>query len=83
MKIRKFLKEKKSYLMGGVVTVAVSLPTVAFAESTVASTITASFQQVVTDTLASIAAIAPIGITVFAAMFCWKQAKKFFATVAK
>lgn len=52
-------------------------------EASIASTITASFQTIVTDTISTIAAIAPIGITIFGAMFAWKKGKKFFNTVTQ
>lgn len=45
--------------------------------------ITLSFEQIVTDTLGAIAAIAPIGITIFGALMAWTYGKKFFKIIAK
>jgi len=45
--------------------------------------ITTSMQSIVTQTLSTITAIAPIGITVFAAFFCWKKGVAFFKTATK
>lgn len=76
--------DKHALLTGALTGALICAPMVAFgAESSVPSVITTSFQQVVTDTLESISAIAPIGITIFAATFVWKYAKKFFSTIAK
>ena len=83
-KIKQFAQKNKAYIMGGVTTLALAVPQFAYAETpSISATITASFQQVVTDTLASISAIAPIGITIFGAMFVWKKAMKFFNVVGK
>lgn len=64
---------------------AIVLPSLALAEGEtgVTATISTSFQSVVTETLSMIAAIAPIGITIFAAMFVWNYAKKAFKTITK
>lgn len=83
-KFKQFAQKNKAYIMGGVTTLALAVPQFAYAEGpSISATITTSFQQVVTDTLTSIAAIAPIGITVFAATYVWKYAKRFFTTVTK
>lgn len=82
LKIKNFLENNRKAVIATVGVCSTMLPTIAHAaDSTIASTITSSFQQIVTDTLASIAAIAPIGITIFGAMFAWKKGKQFFSTV--
>lgn len=78
------VKDKKVLLTSALTGALICSPLSVFAaETSVSTVITSSFQKVVTDTLESIAAIAPIGITVFAATFVWKYAKKFFSTIAK
>jgi hypothetical protein len=49
----------------------------------ITTTMTTAFQSVVTQTLSSIAAIAPIGITIFAAYFVWIKGKQFFKSISK
>jgi hypothetical protein len=49
----------------------------------ISTVMTTSIQSIVTNTLACIAAVAPIAITVFGAMFAWKIGVKFFKGVAK
>ena len=39
-------------------------------------------QTIVTDTIATMGAVAPIGITIFGAAFCWKKGKKILTTIA-
>lgn len=88
-KITKFIKDcssKKALLTGaltGLVLSSTSMVVFAAEAPSISSTITSSFNQVVSDTLSTISAIAPIGITIFAATFCWKYAKRFFTTVTK
>ena len=48
----------------------------------ISSTMTTSIQSVVTDTLSCIAAVAPIAITIFGAVFAWKMGVKFFKQLA-
>lgn len=82
-KIKKFLQENRKATITSLGVMSAFLPVVAHADTTMASTITASFQTIVTDTISTIAAIAPIGITIFGAMFAWKKGKNFFNTVTK
>lgn len=51
--------------------------------STIATAVQTALQAVVTDTIAAIAAVAPIGITIFGATFVWKKGVQFFKGVAK
>lgn len=45
--------------------------------------ITTALQTVVTDTIAAITAVAPIGITIFGTMLAWKYGVRFFKTISK
>lgn len=83
-KIKNFITEHKVALLTSATGMALNIPQVAFAEGTSVSTmISGSMQTIVTDTIASIAAIAPIGITIFGAMFAWKKGIQFFKSVTK
>lgn len=83
-KIKKILNDNKVAVLSSVTACSAMIPSIVHAESvSVADTITSSFQTIVTDTISSIAAIAPIGITIFGAMFAWKKGKQFFNTVSK
>ena len=85
----KDLKKKignNAIITGALTGIILSVPTIVFADPSVggvSTVVTSSFQKVVSDTLESIAAIAPIAITIFAATFVWRYAKKFFSTIAK
>jgi hypothetical protein len=52
-------------------------------DSAMVTAMTAAFQSIVTDTMAAIAAVAPIGITIFGAYFVWVKSKSFFKSIAK
>lgn len=83
-KVKNFIVNNKSKIVGTTTTLALGVSQVAFAaDSSVATSITSSFQTVVTDTLATIAAVAPIALTVFGAMFVWRKAKTFFNNMNK
>lgn len=83
-KIKTFIQENKVALITSVSAMAMSIPTIAHAEApNVAESMTTAMQSIVTQTLASIAAIAPIGITIFGAMFAWKKGIQFFKGVTK
>lgn len=47
------------------------------------TTMTTAITTIVANTLSAIAAVAPIGITIFGAMFLWKKGLAFFNKVAK
>lgn len=83
MKIKEFIKENKVKLLATASSVIALAPVNAFAaeESSIATTISTSMQQVVTDTISTMGAVAPIGITIFGAMFCWKKGKKILTTI--
>lgn len=81
-KIKNLLNNNRKAVISTVGLCSALLPTVAHAES-VSTTITTSMQTIVTDTITSIAAIAPIGITIFGAMFAWKKGLQFFKQVTK
>jgi len=49
---------------------------------TIAQTMTTALQTVATDTLACIAAVAPIGLTIFGATLAWRYGVKFFKKLA-
>lgn len=79
-----FISEKKAYVIGLGTTFALAVPNYAFATTpSISSTISGSMSQIVTDTLATFAAIAPVAITIFAAKYCWVYGKKFFANISK
>lgn len=80
MKIKNFINNNKAKIIGSTATLAIAASHSVFAadSTTVSSSITSSFQTVVTDTLATIASIAPIALGVFGAMFVWRKAKSFF-----
>lgn len=82
-KIKNLLNNNRKAVISTVGVCSALLPTIAHAESTVGATITTSMQTIVTDTITSIAAIAPIGITIFGAMFAWKKGLQFFKQVTK
>ena len=84
LKIKNFIKDNKIALLSSSTAMAISFPQVAFADTvSVSSMISTSMQTIVTDTISSIAAIAPIGITIFGAMFAWKKGIQFFKSVTK
>jgi hypothetical protein len=70
-------------------TALMALQTVAHAEAgapdmaAVTSSMTGTFSTVASLCLNAIAAIAPIGITIFGGMFVWKKGISFFRTVTK
>lgn len=85
-KIKNFVINNKAKIVGTTTTLALGVSQVAFAADTsvsVTESITHSFQTIVTDTLSTIAAVAPIAITIFGAMFVWNKARKFFKDVSK
>jgi hypothetical protein len=84
--VKKFMsKNKKAVTLSTVTTVALAVTSVsAFADTTdISGAMTTSLQSVVTNTLACIAAVAPIGITIFGAILAWKVGVKFFKGLAK
>lgn len=84
-KIKKFVINNKAKIVGTTTTLALGVSQIASAAETssVTASITSSFQTIVTDTLSTIAAVAPIAITIFGAMFVWNKARKFFKDVSK
>lgn len=82
-KIKNFINEHKVACCSTVGLAVAQIPSVVFAADDVSATVTSSFQTVVTDTLSCIAAVAPIGITIFGAMFVWRKATQFFKSVSK
>ena len=82
-KIKNFINKHKVACVSSVGLAVAQVPTVCFAADDLSTTVTSSFQTVVTDTLACIAAVAPIGITIFGAMFVWRKATQFFKSVSK
>ena len=63
-----------------------AVPMMALAEDTgtganVSASVTSAMQTIVSDTITSITAIAPIAITVFSCMFVWSYGKKFFKKI--
>ena len=83
-KVKSFINENRGKILATVGTVATLGPISAFAEETpsISTTISSSMQTIVTDTIATMAAVAPIGITIFGAAFCWKKGKKILTTIA-
>lgn len=78
-KVKNFISNNKAKIVGVTTSLALGVSQAAFAaEGSVSESITSSFQTVVTDTLATIASIAPIALGVFGAMFVWRKAKSFF-----
>jgi len=85
-KIKNLIEKNKCYVLSGVTTgslVVMNVANKAFATESLSTVIQSSLQTVVNDTLTTIAAIAPIGLTIFGATFCWKYAVKFFKNIAK
>lgn len=84
---KSFFKNKKAVVATVASTLVVSVPQIAWAEEVsspnVASAMTSAMQGIVTNTLSAISAIAPIGITIFGAMFAWKKGVQFFKGVTK
>lgn len=75
---------QSSYGKATVAVTALAMATPVFAETpSIATSISTSMQTIVTDTIATIGAVAPIGITIFGAMFCWKKGIQFFRGVTK
>jgi len=81
--IKNLLNKNRKYVIGTVAVVGTMVPKLAFAVDGVSTTIASSMQTIVTDTISSIAAIAPIGITIFGTMFAWKKGVQFFKSVTK
>lgn len=83
MKIKEFIQENRVKLLATFSGVIALSPVSAFAEEvSISTTISSSMQQVVTDTIATMGAVAPIGITIFGAMFCWRKGKKILTAIA-
>jgi len=81
--LKNFVSKGQAKITLGATALITSFPVMAHAAGTsVADMMKTSFEQVVTDTLAGITAIAPIGITIFGAMFAWKKGKQFFNKVS-
>lgn len=85
-KLKNFMTTTSGKVSTGLVLASASVLTT-FAEvaptPSVSTVIQTSMQTIVTDTLTTIAAVAPIGITIFGAMFCWKKGIQFFKNVTK
>lgn len=82
-KIKSFIQSSYGKVTTGLVVASTSLPVFATSSSTIATSISSSMEQIVTDTIATIGAVAPIGITIFGAMFCWRKGVQFFKGVTK
>lgn len=83
-KIKSFMTTTGGKVATGVsMAAALTLPCFAIEGPTVSEVIQTSMQTIVTDTLLTISAVAPIGITIFGAMFCWKKGIQFFKNVTK
>lgn len=84
-RVKQILLKTESKVTLTATAVLLSVPTLAFAAgptTSIVDSMKGSFEQVVNDTLAGIAAIAPIGITIFGAMFAWKKGKQFFTKLS-
>lgn len=82
-KIKNFLNKNRNYVIGGIATTSLIVPQLAFAEGGVSTTVSSSLQTITTDVLATVAAVAPIGLTIFGAMFAWRKGVQFFKSVTK
>lgn len=83
-KFTNFIQSSYGKVATGLTIASVSLPVFASEPtSSIATSISNSMQQIVTDTIATIGAVAPIGITIFGAMFAWKKGIQFFRGVTK
>lgn len=83
-KFTNFIQSSYGKVATGLTIASVSLPVFASDQtSSIATSISNSMQQIVTDTIATIGAVAPIGITIFGAMFAWKKGIQFFKGVTK
>lgn len=82
-KIKRFMNENKVPVISSISVMAMSIPNIVHAADDVGASMTGAMQTIVTQTLSSIAAIAPIGITIFGAMFAWKKGIEFFKNVTK
>ena len=83
-KFTNFIQSSYGKVATGLTIASVSLPVFASeSTSSIATSISNSMQQIVTDTIATIGAVAPIGITIFGAMFAWKKGIQFFRGVTK
>lgn len=84
-KFTNFIQSSYGKVATGLTIASVSLPVFAseVPSSSIATSISNSMQQIVTDTIATIGAVAPIGITIFGAMFAWKKGIQFFRGVTK
>lgn len=84
-KLVSFAKENKVGLIASFSGMVAAIPTVAHAAEVpnITTTMTTAFQSIVTQTLEMVAGVAPIGITIFAAFFCWKKGVQFFKTITK
>lgn len=83
-KIKNFVVKNKAKIIGSTTTLALAAGHSVFAaDPSISDSITSSFQTIVTDTLSTIAAVAPIAVTIFGAMFVWNKARKFFKDMNK
>lgn len=84
-KFTNFIQSSYGKVATGLTIASVSLPVFAseVSSSSIATSISTSMQQIVTDTMAAISAIAPLAVTIFGATFAWRKGVQFFKGVAK
>lgn len=83
-KFTNFIQSSYGKVATGLTIASVSLPVFASdPSSSIATSISTSMQQIVTDTMAAISAIAPFAVTIFGATFAWRKGVQFFKGVAK
>lgn len=83
-KFTNFIQSSYGKVATGLTIASVSLPVFASDQSSsIATSISTSMQQIVTDTIAAISAIAPLAVTIFGATFAWRKGVQFFKGVAK
>lgn len=80
-KLKGLIKKCQPFALALVVTALTGVS--AFAESSVAGTMTTAVQGIQTDFEATVTAVAPIAIRIIAVFMVWKLGMKFFRSITK
>lgn len=72
-----------SFAIGGAGVVIASTATAAFAVGTADLTVTTAFTTVSDNAVATLGAVAAIGVTIMGVFLAWKYGRKIFSSVAK
>lgn len=81
-RVKKLLLSTKGKVLT-VSTVALTVPTIAFADESTTTAMTTAMSTIKTDALGAIAAVAPIGLGIMGVFLVWRYGIKFFKSISK